>query len=249
MYSKEKILFPFKTLIKYESNMIEIYKNRTLDERVKIDDTLSFPFKSIGPIISRESDKDFYLGTATLISDNFAITAGHNLYELDFEAKEFYFAPGIKGNETLEYSKGTEFFIFDDYRKTGDSPDIAVVKLEKPLGKTFGFFNLGIYSDNTNNLNFYGYPGDKYKKANFSYELWGMDNLKTSKDIYHNIQFNCDSYSGMSGAPIFNYSDDLATIYGIFHSHRYINDKNKLGFATYFDEKMIKEINLYLNQN
>ena len=246
--------FPIKAKIKYEASMYETYKNRTIDDRNKINSTEEFPFRCIGPVVSKQKDGNFYLGTATLIAPNYIITAAHNPYEESFRAPEFYFAPGINGNVTnLEYSKGTEFFIFDSYAESEESPDIAIMKLEKPLGDLYGYFDLGILENKTEQekkLNFFGYPGDKYNAANFSYELWGQKINKYNFDG-QNINFQCDSFSGMSGSALFDYDKEKekGTVYGVFHSHLYLNNNEKTGFACLLNEDIIKEIRNYISEN
>lgn len=249
MNPSKKSIFPFKCQIKYEYIMKIRYKNRTKDDRIKVENTEVFPFNLIGPLVSKQKDKNFYLGTATLIEKNFAITAAHNLYENYYRTPEFYFAPGLNGVETdLEFSRGTEFFLFDSYEKNESSPDIAIIKLEKPLGDYYGHFNLSAYNENLKTLNFYGYPGDRYKQNNFSYNLYGqtVQNITVEQE---NIRFNCDSYSGMSGSPVFDYNDSSADIYGVFHSHDYINYKQKPGWAVFFTEEILKEIKKYIEEN
>lgn len=237
--------FPKDVFIKYESSMIETYKDRTVDIRERIENPLEYPFSCIGPVISKQKDGKYYLGSATLIHKRFIITAAHNPYEDSFRAPEFYFAPGYNGQMSdYEYSVGYEFFTFEDI---GENIDISVMKLEKPLSD-FGTMNLATYDVKRHtNLHFYGYPGDYYKK-NLKLQMWGS---KVVDPVINNtdLEFSCDSYSGLSGSPIFHYRNSIADLVAIFYAHNYIDNDNKIGYATIINESIISEINKYINEN
>jgi len=261
--------FPADTKIKYESQMIETYKNRTKDDRKLVENPNVFPFSPIGVLLSKGIDSNFYLGTAVLIAPNYVLTAAHNPFEEGFRSSEFYFAPALNGktdkNSNFTYSRGNEFFIFDKYEKYETGPDLAIMKLDKPLGIEFGYFDLKALgkdpeSYKNKRLNFYGYPGDKYKEANRTYHMWGQnleafdveyfdDNEKDKNE--KNLVFKCDSYSGMSGAPIFEMAekDGKASVYGVFWGHNYDDYENKKGFAFMLNEDLIKKIKDYIGKN
>jgi glutamyl endopeptidase len=246
--------FPQNVGIKYESSMIETYKSRKKDSRLRVVNSSVYPFCCIGPLVSKQEDGKFYLGTATLIADKYIITAAHNPYEESFRAPEFYFAPGLNGeNLDYDYSVGYEFFIFDSYIQNsgGKYIDIAVMKLEKPLGLTYGKMDLVSFEkDRHTNLNFYGYPGDMYKKAKSCYQMWGSEINIVNLSSDGQMNFTCDSYSGMSGSAIYQVNEKLtADIVGIFWGHDYVNDDRKTGFATSIDGDIISQINKYMAEN
>ncbi len=247
--------FPIKAKIKYEKDMIEIYKHRTKDDREHVKNTEVFPFKCIGALVCKQKDGDFYLGTATLIAPNYILTCAHNPYENKYRSDEFYFLPGINNKfSNLDYSKGESFFIFDEYEKTETGIDLAIMKLEKPLGNIYGWFDLKDLENKGNEfLNFYGYPGDKYKEAEHSYQLWGQKFMEfnvvqneneDNENVNNYLTFKCDSYSGMSGSPIFEYNEKLnkVNLFGVFLAHEYENNQNKRGLACLLNDKIINKI-------
>jgi len=257
--------FPIKALIKYEESMILTYENRTEDDRKRVEDSTEFPFRPIGALISKQKDGNYYLGTGVLIAPNYVLTVAHNPFDENYRAPEFYFLPGINGTKTnFKYSKGSEFFIFDSYEKDELGPDIAIMKLEQPLGDYYGYFDIKELEKEKDfqqkRLLFYGYPGDKYKEANFSYELWGQpldsfkiigeDNNEDLSKQTKNLEFPCDSYSGMSGSPIFEFDEKTgkAAVYGVFFSHYYVDYNDKRGYAWVLTEKIINEIREYINK-
>jgi glutamyl endopeptidase len=243
--------FPQNVGIKFESSMIERYKDRKKDSRIRVQDSSVYPFSCIGPLVSKQLDGKFYLGTATLIADQYIITAAHNPYEDSFRAPEFYFAPGLNGqNSDFEYSVGYEFFVFDSYIQNLDDKyiDIAVMKLEKPLGLNYGTMDLVSFDkEKHKDLNFYGYPGDMYKNAKNSYQMWGGEINNPNVSSTGEMKFTCDSYSGMSGAAIYHLNYNLrAQIVGIFWGHDFVNDNCKTGYATSIDNDIISQIEKYI---
>lgn len=263
--------FPSEAKIKYESTMIETYKNRTKDDRKLLINPSLFPFKPIGALLSKSKDNNYYLGTGVLIAPNYVLTAAHNPYEEGFRASEFYFAPAVNSKTdtkpfSFKYSRGTEFFIFEKYEKFETGPDLAVLKLEQPLGDEFGFFELKALESKGKDskskmLNFFGYPGDKYKEANYTYQMWGQAIKDYEIEYFNederdknekNLVFKCDSYSGMSGAPIFEVLEgqsDKAAVYGVFWGHDYVDYKRKKGYAFMLNDALIKRIKEYIEKN
>jgi V8-like Glu-specific endopeptidase len=75
------------------------------DRRVKIADTLEYPYSTIGIIAMRHRGGDYKQGTGFLIAPNIVLTCAHNLYDI-FTKKTFYeinFYPAVNGQEGTAY--------------------------------------------------------------------------------------------------------------------------------------------------
>jgi V8-like Glu-specific endopeptidase len=248
--------------IRYGGEQKNMYKNRKIDMRVKVDDNLKFPYCCIGTLLTYY-DGNYWLGTGTLIGPNLVLTAAHNLYvKNEFKGLSSKFYIGLNGDEFSDYAEcsfsenSCRSFIPDNY-KSGKDPydDFAILVLDKPLGDIYGYFDLGsskfdqLLSNDKLQFYCYGFPGDKTDKIILNneneklimkephYEMWGM---KVDPHLNKNlIEYTFDSYSGQSGSCIFYEQNGKGYLIGIHIMH---NPSSRIGYAVYINSERYNQI-------
>lgn len=174
------------------------------DDRVRVTNTRQYPYSAIVRLSTNNDDGvDFYRGTGFLIAPDTILTSAHNIY--DIEAKSWYdisaidVVPGYN-NQSAPYGKASVTWcsIPGEYANDGDwRYDIAIVKLDKPLGNQAGTMGLTtqVYADTYTA----GYPSDLDNNlGRFMYAARG-----TSTSIVDNLLIygDIDIASGQSGSP------------------------------------------------
>ena len=193
------------------------------DNRTRILDTQSSPWRMICAIRARWGSR-LMIGTGCLIGEDTVLTAGHVIYSPEFRqfAAHVEVIPGL----TIERLRGEqrpygealarEQFAHDNW-KSSFSPkfDVAVIKLDKPVGKSTGWF--GLASKPREELmdvwaHVTGYPGEMKEERppgaladtapQIAAQLWHhaapVESIDNGRMFY-----KTDTTPGQSGAPIY----------------------------------------------
>lgn len=185
------------------------------DDRVQIDDTTKFPFRTIGQLWTKVDDENWGSCSATLVGPSTIITAAHCIYSHDHggwgEAAEFY--PGLSGEEApfgmanVTNANILEGFIskYKDVYGSVIAYDLAVLELDKPLGDDVGWMSYGSFAKPADfTANIVGYPGDKPEST-----MWRASCDVNKADFNDtNFAYLCDTYPGSSGSSVYVYNKD-----------------------------------------
>ncbi len=193
------------------------------DNRTRILDTQASPWRMICAIRARWGSR-LMIGTGCLIGEDTVLTAGHVIYSPEFRqfAQRVEVIPGL----TIERVRGEqrpygevlarEQFAHENW-KSSFSPkfDVAVIKLDKPVGKSTGWF--GLASKPREELmdvwaHVTGYPGEMKEERpagaladlapQIAAQLWHhaapVESIDNGRMFY-----KTDTTPGQSGAPIY----------------------------------------------
>lgn len=156
-----------------------------------------------------------YVGSGTLISGEYILTAGHNLKDEKGQmAEEVKFYPGRNGSELILFPGGkthllasqSDLFVPPAYIGVGRSCDVGIVrvgnKFKDFIERKIGFASYGINNgeDFSNvELTLTGYPGER-DKTRFMYTMSGKvtEAHQGRKRLYYDI----DTTGGQSGSGI-----------------------------------------------
>lgn len=173
--------------------------------RDQVKDSSDFPFRVIGQI---------QVGcTGTLIGPKHILTAGHCVYDIETQSwsEDLDFYPGRLSESQMPYGAVTwkKVFVQKEYLETGSTAyDFAVIELAEPIGEQVGWsgFKALPESEYSNKVRITGYPGDKETGT-----MWTVS--CPSNVIDTTINYECDTYGGMSGSGIFSLNTDPEKTY------------------------------------
>lgn len=186
------------------------------DDRKLVKDIKKYPYKSIVFIRSYFDDYKYIAGTGFMIDDYSVLTAAHVVDKKDIKIKKIVVYAGYQDNEaTIDTVNVIKKYTIPEWINTRNSNlDMALLILEKPLGKTLGKLNI-VDKSNINELVFTsGYPGgndlnkDKIKPGNQYYSSGKI--VKITKD---KLFYDLDSEGGQSGSPVFNNNNEVIGIH------------------------------------
>lgn len=174
------------------------------DTRVKVN-TSAYPYSAIGYLrITFKNSTETYRGTAFLIGDNIAVTAGHCAYSFEKgEASSITFIPGRDGsNYPFGSANATKYAVKSEYKNGDGNYDWAILVLDSNIGNSAGTIGFGKYNNFEDCLGkgavISGYPKDKS-----GYQQYGANGYITSVSE-HKMWYTIDTYDGQSGSPIMN---------------------------------------------
>ncbi len=166
-------------------------RNFEKEIRTRFENTSVFPYSVHGIVRANVGKENYITGSGILIGSNLVLTAAHNIYDCN-GTKEKYskieFIPGINEQEIpFGIFEVVESYVPDDFLKTWEKEDYALLVLSGTAGARTGYFGLNIAEKEFlkgKELNIIGYPWHvrtqdeknelKYLSEEGSYQLWGM---------------------------------------------------------------------------
>ncbi|MBQ8496310.1 MAG: serine protease [Clostridia bacterium] len=201
------------------------------DERVRITPTTGYPYSAILYVEATFPDGKTFAGTAFMISENVAATAGHVIYSHKhggwatsvtvWPAKGGY---GLWNNpygtaDSVSLHTSTPWIEDEDLNY-----DWGLIELDENIGEETGYFTFR-YSNTSltgTNITVTGYPGDSETGSDYyQYSMSGTITNYTDTQLDYTI----DTEGGQSGSPVYTTTGKI--VYGI-HSHG-IEDTNGVG--------------------
>ena len=173
------------------------------DDRVRIDNTTSYPFGAVCSLEITASTGRQFVGTGWLANENTVVTAGHCVFMKDQGgwAASIRVIPGRNGaNDTQRSASASRLFSVEGW--TNDQrpeADYGAIRLETgvPSAGSIGFV-VGEDSDLARlRCHVIGYSADKPKGT-----MWG--HVRPLKEVRSNVLvYETDTYGGNSGGPVF----------------------------------------------
>ncbi len=209
--------FPNTTISDNESESSTISPSSLIgeDNRTNVTDTTVMPYSAICYIEIKWPDGSTSIGTAFMIYDDLALTAGHCVYSSDNGgwATNVKLWPGKDGygfwNNPFGTTEAASLHTATQWTESEDEEyDWALLELEDAIGNETGWFGIGWSSSSLTGtaVTISGYPGEyQYYQYKMSDEITRCSTTK----LYYNV---IDTTGGQSGSPIYT-SNQI--VYGI----------------------------------
>lgn len=188
------------------------------DGRSRIHNTTDWPYVFLAQLTMKFGQHE-YGGSGAMVGPQHLLTCGHNVYNPTKNewAQEINVYPALNGKSApFGEAKVTKVYTFTDWTQNGDPKyDIALLILSEPIGKYTGWGSMLCPDDATlsqNEVNIYGYPGDKGNKC-FE-ELWGMKH-KITHISPEDLEYGIDTFGGQSGSAIWMNQHGIPMIVGV----------------------------------
>ena len=175
------------------------------DDRKEVSDTKQTPARWVGKLHSTTQSGGSSYCTASLISKDTVITAGHCVAK--GQSKWTFAAGENKGQQPYGTAAAKQIWYDKKYGETGH--DWAVIKLDSAVGEKTGWFGMNV--PDTQKLvdtqaTVIGYPGDKDNGAQWA------DRNKVMKVTDRQVVYQTDTFNGQSGSSVM---DDKSMIFAI----------------------------------
>ncbi len=205
-----------------------LYEKSHFTRRKKASDVYdinNYPIRTSVKLFSMYEGKLYYICSGSLVGDNFVLTAAHCVSEIDenfLKGDSIFVAPVFNNGDysnKFEPSYVNKIFFLKDWR-LGDT-DLALLQLEKNIGKSTGWLSIGfdrVDSSFQDGIFFkFSYPGTKGYDSTENYN---------GSDLYF--------YYGLSD-DVSTYNYGAKGTYGILgeSGSSLIKIKNKLEYTTY----------------
>lgn len=175
------------------------------DDRKEITDTKQAPSKWVGKLHATTQSGGSSYCTASLISKDTVITAGHCVAK--GQSKWTFAAGENKGQQPYGTAAAKQIWYDKKYGENGH--DWAVIKLDSAVGEKTGWFGMNV-PDTQKLVDQYatviGYPGDKDGDTQWA------DRNKVMKVTDRQVVYQTDTFNGQSGSSVVN---DTSTIFAI----------------------------------
>jgi V8-like Glu-specific endopeptidase len=192
------------------------------DDRVKMSNTTSAPYKFICKLLIKAADGLNYIGTGFFIGPRCIITSGHCVHSSAGWAREIRVIPGMNGgNAPFGSETSSHLYSVTGWvkNKNSDYDHGAIILPNNNLyNRVRGYF--GYRQENgLPLLNNSGYPGDK----NPTTEQWYNAGRATRKTEFK-FEYMIDTAGGQSGSPTWLKSGNSTYVVGV---HGYGGCPNK----------------------
>jgi len=180
------------------------------DNRVQMTNR-SYPWSAIGWIIGTTAQGENYICTGTLITPDVVLTNAHCVVDIQTNelSQHITFEPNLINGwvrddadvaNVIKVLPGSDF---GDFSQLPYPDDWALIKLDKPLGETYGTIAwtpvpIDILVGNPEHFALVGYSSD-VDNGNTASVHMGCSILSEQKGVFHH---NCDMQTGSSGEPI-----------------------------------------------
>ncbi|MBD2439419.1 serine protease [Nostoc sp. FACHB-110] len=178
----------------------------------------NYPWSTIGRIVG-ESNSQTYSCTGTLIDEDIVVTNAHCVVDpkTGQVAKRVVFLANVVDGKYRDSAVAVQYFAGTDFQdENAEANDWAVIKINQPLGRKYGYLGwkslpASTLIRNQKKLFFVGYSGD-YPQADTE-KFWGLTAGQgwtasfqagcSIVDEQSNILLHdCDTAGGSSGGPI-----------------------------------------------
>lgn len=186
------------------------------DDRKLVKDISIAPNKSIVHIKTFIKDNILYKhGTGFLIDDYAVLTAAHVITSdiKDAPINKIIVEAGYKDKiATLGITRVIKTYITPEWLKLKNSNyDMALLILERPLGKELGKLNLNNKVSLGEFIYTSGYPGVKNKSIKIGNQYYSSG--KITKITNFKVYYDTDTEGGQSGSPVFNSDNRVIAIH------------------------------------
>lgn len=178
-----------------------------------------YPWSAVGQLEGITADGSGYACTGTLIAEDVVLTNAHCFFDPDTQqlSQAMVFYPNlingiIRDENDIAYV--TQAYAGTDFSNGGYVDDWAFLKLNKPLGRKYGYLGLKALPSSTLIRNkgkfaLVGYSGD-FPNPKVYRELTAGPSMTAGvhkgcsilREVKQFLFHNCDSTSGASGGPI-----------------------------------------------
>jgi protease YdgD len=183
-----------------------------------------YPWSAIGRIVGESTDGNSYTCTGTLIAEDIVLTNSHCVINPETHqlSKKVAFLPNVINGELQDDNDialaekilyGTDF---TNDKITNQTNDWALIQLNKPIGRKYGYLGWKSLPSSTLVKNqkkfiFVGYSGDfpNPKKPKYEFLSAGagwtasfQDGCSILRDEQNILLHDCDTTGGSSGGPI-----------------------------------------------
>ena len=216
-----------------DGTIIDMLKIINGDNRQIVMNTHEQPYSRIALLVVTFDDKVCY-GTGFMISENYMVTAAHVVYDAQTNKKAnsltAYF--GRNSLESFAVATSTTSLIhvcvtYPVAKSVGS--DWAVCKMNRDVGNTVGWFDVGYPSDEVLSncaVSVTGYPSDKFIVENGPLRTYMYTaSSKISRVRDYSFTYTADTYNGESGSPI--YRGSLDVVYGVHSGAVPDSDENQ----------------------
>jgi protease YdgD len=183
-----------------------------------------YPWSTIGRIQGTTTEAKSYHCTGTLIAEDLVLTNAHCVIDSETHqmSRKIAFLPNVingkpASEEDIAFAEGVIYgtdFTADEI--TNQTEDWAIIKLNKPIGRKYGYLgwrNLPVSKmiNNRKKFIFVGYSGDYPNPSKKGYEFlsagagWTasfQDGCSIVSEERYILYHDCDTTGGSSGGPI-----------------------------------------------
>eukprot|EP01024_Parvocaulis_polyphysoides_P060884 TRINITY_DN6683_c0_g4_i1.p2 TRINITY_DN6683_c0_g4~~TRINITY_DN6683_c0_g4_i1.p2 ORF type:complete len:263 (-),score=15.87 TRINITY_DN6683_c0_g4_i1:181-969(-) len=182
------------------------------DSRWRVQNPLEYPWRAIGRLTYLKSDgsNENMTCSGVLVGSRHILTAAHCGWDKEAGrvVQSAQFSPAHTGQSaSFGYAQVVQILIHPLFVPMGYAHqyDISMMILDRDIGYDVGW--MGIGNDDCEKpeytLNIVGYPSDKQLPM---YHMWSTDCSNVRFACENSlIRHTCDTYQGMSGAPLFTY--------------------------------------------
>jgi len=184
------------------------------DDRVKIGNTTTAPYKFICKLYIKPANSSRYTSIASgfFIGPKCIITSGHVVHSRSGWAKEIKVSPGQNGSRApFGTQTSKDFYSVKGWtrNKKRDYDHGAIILPNRTLyNRVRGFFGYGQQNGNPL-LNNSGYPGDKRPSTHQWYNAG-----RVTRNSGRMFEYMIDTYGGQSGSPVWTGSKLVAGVHG-----------------------------------